>query len=160
MRAYTHGVWAHRQRVSTTFLTRKYAHKCFLCSWRGRGLNSGSLDLEFNALPIEPPRPPLTHWTPGEAQVLPEERCQTNKYTLYGAGLMGFLLCSVQFILVSVAYILLKIEMHILLALEERNWNCNGHIMYIIAGLLHSFSVDIREYMIIHAYSVKVMLKN
>ena len=23
MRAYTHGGWAHRQRVSTTFLTRK-----------------------------------------------------------------------------------------------------------------------------------------
>ena len=26
--------WAHRQRVSTTFLTRKNSHQLFLCSWR------------------------------------------------------------------------------------------------------------------------------
>ena len=39
MPAYTHRSWAHRQRVSTTFLTWKNSHKFFLCSWWG--LNSG-----------------------------------------------------------------------------------------------------------------------
>ena len=39
-RAYTHGGWAHRQRVSTPFLTRNNSHNFFLCSWRGRGLNT------------------------------------------------------------------------------------------------------------------------
>ena len=53
---YTHGGWAHRQWVSTTFLTRKKSHKFFLCSWRGSNLGSWNpLDLEAVALPIEPP---------------------------------------------------------------------------------------------------------
>ena len=47
--------WAHRQRVSTTFLTRKNS-QLFLCSWRGRDSNLESLDLESDALPTEPPR--------------------------------------------------------------------------------------------------------
>ena len=58
--SYTHGCWAHQQRVSTTVLTRKNSHNFFLCSWRGWGLNLRSLDLEFDALPIEPPRHLLT----------------------------------------------------------------------------------------------------
>ena len=36
---YIQGGWAHPQRVSTTFLTRRNSHKFFLCSWRGS--NSG-----------------------------------------------------------------------------------------------------------------------
>ena len=40
---YTHGGWAHRQRVSTTFLTRKISHTFWLCSWRRRVSNLGSL---------------------------------------------------------------------------------------------------------------------
>ena len=47
MCAYTYGgCWAHRQRVSTTFWTRKnsFSHIFLLCSWRGSNL--GSLDLE------------------------------------------------------------------------------------------------------------------
>ena len=48
MRAYTQGGGAHRQRVSTTFLTEKL---------RDSNLWSGNpLDLEVDALPIEPPR--------------------------------------------------------------------------------------------------------
>ena len=40
-------------------------HKFFLCSWRDSNL--GPLDLESNALPIEPPRHPLPRETvPGE----------------------------------------------------------------------------------------------
>ena len=60
MRVYTNWGWAHRQRVSTTCLTRgkKTSHTVFLCSWRRRGSNLGSLDLEFDALPTEPPRLP------------------------------------------------------------------------------------------------------
>ena len=54
MRAYTHGDWAHRQRVSTTFFYSEKPHNFFLCFWRGSNL--GSLDLESDALPIEPPR--------------------------------------------------------------------------------------------------------
>ena len=52
------GSWAHRQRVSTTLLTWKNSHKLFLCSWHRRGSNLGSLDLESDALPTEPPRHP------------------------------------------------------------------------------------------------------
>ena len=54
--------WAHRQRVSTTFLTRgKNSHNFYLlCSWRGSNL--GSLDLEFDALPTEPPWHPFDVW--------------------------------------------------------------------------------------------------
>ena len=37
---YTHGSWAHRQRVSTTFLTQK-THNFFLCFWRGSNLGHG-----------------------------------------------------------------------------------------------------------------------
>ena len=48
MRAYTHWGRAHRQH-----LTQKKYH-IFLCSWKGSNLRS--LDLESDALPIEPPR--------------------------------------------------------------------------------------------------------
>ena len=54
LRAYTHGGWAHRQQVSTTFLTRK---KFFLCSWRDS--NPWPLDLQSNALTTEPTRHPV-----------------------------------------------------------------------------------------------------
>ena len=47
----------HRPRVSTTLFTRKNSHKVFLCSWRGSNL--GSLDLESDALTIEPPLHPI-----------------------------------------------------------------------------------------------------
>ena len=54
----THRGWAHRQRVST-FCSRKNYRKFVLCSWRG--LNLGSLGLESDTLPTEPPRHPLIH---------------------------------------------------------------------------------------------------
>ena len=50
----------HRLRVSTTFLTRR--KNLTMCSWRRRGSNLrsfGSLDLESDALPTEPPRLPV-----------------------------------------------------------------------------------------------------
>ena len=55
---YTHWGWAHRQQlqVSTTFLTQKNSQKFFLCSWWGWNLRS--LDLESDAVPMEPPRHP------------------------------------------------------------------------------------------------------
>ena len=34
MRACTHRDWAHRQRISTTFLVQKNSSQFFLCSWR------------------------------------------------------------------------------------------------------------------------------
>ena len=49
MRACTQGGWAHRQRVSTTFLTQSFS--CF----PDGGLNLISLDLESDALPTDPP---------------------------------------------------------------------------------------------------------
>ena len=52
-----HGASAHRQRVSTTFLTQKNSHKFVLWSWWGSNL--GSLRLESDALPTEPPITPL-----------------------------------------------------------------------------------------------------
>ena len=52
---YTRGGWAHRQRVSTTLLTRKTFHDCLLCSRRRRGSNLRCLDLESDALPTESP---------------------------------------------------------------------------------------------------------
>ena len=55
MRAYTHGGWAHRHRVSTTFMTRKNS-KFFLCSWQDS--NPRTLDLQFIALTSEPTRHP------------------------------------------------------------------------------------------------------
>ena len=55
MRPCTHRGLAHRQRVST-FLTNKKTHNFFLCSWRRRGSNPGSVNLESDALPTEPPR--------------------------------------------------------------------------------------------------------
>ena len=55
MRAYNaRRGWAHRQRVSTTFLTLKISHNFFLCS--GRRSNLGSLNSESEALPTDPPR--------------------------------------------------------------------------------------------------------
>ena len=56
---FTWEIRAHRQRVSTTILTGKNSHNCFVCSWRRRGSNLGSLDLESDALPTEPPRHPM-----------------------------------------------------------------------------------------------------
>ena len=56
MRAYTHGGWAHRQWVSTTFWLGEKTHKLFLFSWQSS--NIGSSDLESDALPLEPPRHP------------------------------------------------------------------------------------------------------
>ena len=53
MRAYTHGGCAHRQRVSTAFLTRKKL-LCFL-----RDSNPRHLDLQSNALTTEPTRHPF-----------------------------------------------------------------------------------------------------
>ena len=55
MRAHTHKGWAHRQRVSTTFLSRKTLF--FLCSWRDS--NPRPLDLRFNALTTEPTHHPV-----------------------------------------------------------------------------------------------------
>ena len=40
-----------------SILPRKNSHNFCVCSWRG--LNLGSLDLESDALPIEPPRHPI-----------------------------------------------------------------------------------------------------
>ena len=42
VRLHTGVAWAHRQRVSTTILTRKNSHKCFLCS--GQDSNPRPLD--------------------------------------------------------------------------------------------------------------------
>ena len=54
---YTHGGWAHRQRVSTTFSTRKNAF--FSCAPDTGGVRTGVVfHLESTALPTEPPRHP------------------------------------------------------------------------------------------------------
>ena len=53
MRAHTHGGWAHRQQVSTTFLTWKHSHKFSLWSWWGSNLRLSNI--ESNALSTEPP---------------------------------------------------------------------------------------------------------
>ena len=55
LREYTHRGWAHWQRVSTTFLTKKNS-EFFLCSWRDS--NPQPLDLQSNALTTEPTRHP------------------------------------------------------------------------------------------------------
>ena len=57
MRAYTHEGWAHRQRVSTIFLTwgEKLSH-IFLVLLSGQGSNLGSLDLESDTLPTPSPQ--------------------------------------------------------------------------------------------------------
>ena len=59
MRIHTGVGHTHRQRVGTTFFTRKNSHKFFSCAPDAprRGSNLGSSDLESNALPTEPPRP-------------------------------------------------------------------------------------------------------
>ena len=43
MRAYTHRGWAHRQWVSTTFLTRKNGHTFFLCACAPDGVRTSCL---------------------------------------------------------------------------------------------------------------------
>ena len=60
MRAHTYEGGAHHQRVSTTLhLTRKNSHKFFLSSGRDSNLYPWHpLDLEADALPIEPPSLP------------------------------------------------------------------------------------------------------
>ena len=62
---YTHGGWAHRQRVSTTFLTRTKITFAFCSS---RDWNLGPLDLESDFLPIEPSRHP-NWWLTGRGSV-------------------------------------------------------------------------------------------
>ena len=58
MRAYTHGGWSPRQRLSTTFFTQKTLSQTFLVLLT-RGSNLGSFDLESrDALPTEPRRHP------------------------------------------------------------------------------------------------------
>ena len=52
------GYGQHRQRVSTTLSTRKNSHFFSLCCWRDS--NPRPLDLESDALPIEPPRHPIS----------------------------------------------------------------------------------------------------
>ena len=59
MRAYTHGGWAHRQRVSATFLTRTKMWLIFLVLLTGFEPR-GSFDLESDAPPIEPPVTPAS----------------------------------------------------------------------------------------------------
>ena len=60
MHAYIHGGWAHRQRVSTIFLTRKNSHNCYLffivllMGFQTSGLRISS--------PVEPPHLCL-HWS-------------------------------------------------------------------------------------------------
>ena len=54
---YTHGGWAQRQWVSTTWLTReKNLIKFFLCSWRDSNL--GLWNVKSDALPMEAPCQP------------------------------------------------------------------------------------------------------
>ena len=57
MRAYTHGGWVHRQRVSATYLTRK---KLVHFSYAPDGAQTRVTDVmesrESDALPIEPLR--------------------------------------------------------------------------------------------------------
>ena len=57
-RVYTRGGWAHRQRIRTTFLTRKNSSHTFcLCSRRSSILGSWNpLDVESVTLPTETPR--------------------------------------------------------------------------------------------------------
>ena len=58
MRVYTGVGHTDSESQHNIVLLGKNSHKCVLCSWRGRGLNPGSLDLGLNALPIVPPFPP------------------------------------------------------------------------------------------------------
>ena len=60
MRACTHGEWGTQTTSQHNILTRnKNSHKRLLCSGRDWNLWSRNpLDLEADALPIEPPRPP------------------------------------------------------------------------------------------------------
>ena len=55
MRAFTHGCWAHRQRVSTTILTRKNSQICLVLR---TGFEPSTFGFESYTLPIEPPRHP------------------------------------------------------------------------------------------------------
>ena len=69
MRAYTHE--AHRQRVSTTFLTRK--NSVFLVSWRNS--NPAPLGSQSNALTTEPTR------HPGPIRTIQTKKCcKDNHY--------------------------------------------------------------------------------
>ena len=52
------GGWPHQQQVGSTFWLGK-THKFWVCSWRDSNL--GLLDLESDALPIEPSRHPQTN---------------------------------------------------------------------------------------------------
>ena len=58
MRAYTNGSWAHRQRVSTTSLTRGKTQSLSACVPDGRDSNPRPVDLQSNALTTEPTRHP------------------------------------------------------------------------------------------------------
>ena len=48
-----HTGFGHTDSKSAQHFWLTKTHKFFLCSWRGRGLNPKTLDLEFNALAIE-----------------------------------------------------------------------------------------------------------
>ena len=56
MHAYAHGGWARLQRVNTTFLTPKNSQICVYAPDEVRTRSWNPLDLEIDALPIEPPR--------------------------------------------------------------------------------------------------------
>ena len=51
---YTYGGWAHRQRVSTTFLSQKKLDTCFFLLLTG--FEPRVLDLGSDAVPVEPCR--------------------------------------------------------------------------------------------------------
>ena len=84
VRIHTRGCWAHRQRVSTTFFTRKNSHTLSWCSRRCPNL--GSLNpQESDALPIEPPQsPPLSLAEYGQ------------KLSKWGEALQSFTSLSIQ----------------------------------------------------------------
>ena len=65
--SYTHGGWAIRQRLSTTFLTLEGggwdSRTFFLCSWRRRGFEPGGLSISSPTLyQTEPSRHPRKYW--------------------------------------------------------------------------------------------------
>ena len=51
----THRGWAHRERVSTTFLTRKNSQILLVLLTGFEPRSFGPLDFESDALPVEPP---------------------------------------------------------------------------------------------------------
>ena len=61
MYIHTAVAWAHQQRVSTIFFdSDKLFSNCLVLLTQTGGSNLGSLDLESDAPPTEPPRHPVT----------------------------------------------------------------------------------------------------